>query len=146
MKKIQSILALAVLFVALACLGTDKVSAGSAPDLTKVTITAISGDGSTWESIGVNQSKATNPITSDTLYLKVRFTGYPQTYLAYSGGTNISSTKYSSVPVVSGGIVVGWDYYIKTSISNLTENSITIVGINQLGKFVYGNTVSFDIG
>ncbi|SOC25340.1 uncharacterized protein DUF4879 [Ureibacillus xyleni] len=145
MKKILSILSVVVLFISLAFLGTDKASAGPAPNLTKVTITAISGDGSTWESIGVNQVKANNPITSDTVYLKVRFTGYPQTYLAYSNGVNISSTKYSTVPVVSGGIVVGWDYYIKTDLSNLTANSITIVGIDQLGKFVYGNTINFDV-
>lgn len=150
MKKLLTIaITFSLIFGIFVGVGKEKVSAAPAQDLISVRIAGFSVDGTKWETIGVKQSKAETPVTTtDTLYIRVLFTGYPLTYLAYSNDVNLSHKKvinYQTTPVVdSNKIVTGFVYYFKVESRDLPSISITIKGINQLGQIVNGNTVSFD--
>lgn len=150
MKKFLCSLLL-VLSVAVPILfsNVSKSEAATAPQLTKVQITAITSNGNNmvWENIAINQLKANSSLKGDTLYLKVRFTGYDKGFLANSNGVNVYPyvSKYQSIPITSGNIVVGWDYYFSVPMNSLPSNTIQISGINHLlGNIVYGNPISFN--
>ena len=128
----------------------DSASAATAPRLTKVRVVAITSDGNNfvWENIPANSLKASNPLKGDTLYLKVLFMGYPNGYLASSGGVNIYPhvTRYDTDYIEGPDrLVYGFYYYLKVPMDKLPVNTVNITGIDHLlHNQVSAMPISFD--